>query len=115
MHQKIDHRSPISTEDLKEFLQGLEEHRDVSLNNLTCRTLVEEVIYLRQLNDGQIPETEAARGIRSLLKIVADYQDAWDGVEADNNDLRNKLAAAEAFIKDAKVEGLFGGVEASEA
>lgn len=116
MHQKIDHRSPISTSDLKEFLEHLEEHRNAALNNLTCRTLIEEVIYLRQLNEGEIPESESTRGIRSLLRIVSDYQDAFDHLHEETEALSDKLKAAEAFIKDAEVESLFGTKEkASEA
>jgi hypothetical protein len=111
MHQKIEHRSPISNEDLKELLAGLEERRDASLNNLTCRTLIEEVLYLRQINDGIIPETQAVRGIRSLLRIIGDAQDEYDELLEAYNSTSGRLAAAEAFIKDATPVGVFGKVD----
>lgn len=107
MHQKIDHRSPLSSNDLKELLDGLQDNPDALLNNLTCKVILEEVLYLRQLNEGDIPESELSRNVRSLLLIVADYQDNLSALKRELKTEATGRRAAEDFIKSARLAAAF--------
>lgn len=108
MHQKIDHRSPLSNKDLKELLDELESAPEGRLNNLTSKVIIEECLYLRQLNAGEIPESENARNVRALLLIVADYQDSISALKRALRETVQERDAAQDFIKSARFNAAFG-------